>query len=102
MAGEGTFGHAGRRQPANVRAALNALSRRLDSKPAAASPLAGPLLVRQQHFVARAGPWVQARGYVRAVSSDLPERNGWTIARHQPPLRALAVTGTVTHRSRGR
>ncbi|CNE22163.1 Transposase (fragment) [Mycobacterium tuberculosis] len=29
---------------------------------------------------ARIEPWVQAREYVRAVSSDLPERNGWTIA----------------------
>ncbi|MWA07632.1 IS701 family transposase [Actinomadura sp. LD22] len=29
---------------------------------------------------ARIEPWVQARQYVRAVSSDLPERNGWTIA----------------------
>ncbi|MWA05418.1 hypothetical protein F8568_034655 [Actinomadura sp. LD22] len=27
---------------------------------------------------ARIEPWVQAREYVRAVSSDLPERNGWT------------------------
>ena len=31
---------------------------------------------------ARTGPWVQARKYVGAVMSDLPKRNGWTIARH--------------------
>ena len=31
---------------------------------------------------ARTGPWVQAGKYVGAVMSDLPKRNGWTIARH--------------------
>src|SRR5258708_28415343 len=31
---------------------------------------------------ARTGSWVQARKYVGAVMSDLPKRNGWTIARH--------------------
>ena len=30
----------------------------------------------------RTGPWVQAGRYVGAVMSDLPKRNGWTIARH--------------------
>jgi SRSO17 transposase len=29
---------------------------------------------------ARVEPWLQARGYVHAVISDLPERNGWSIA----------------------
>lgn len=29
----------------------------------------------------RAGPWLQAGKYVTAVISDLPRRNGWTIAR---------------------
>src|SRR5713101_1855937 len=31
---------------------------------------------------ARTGPWLQAGKYVAAVMSDLPRRNGWTIARH--------------------
>jgi SRSO17 transposase len=31
---------------------------------------------------ARTGPWLQAGKYVAAVMSDLPKRNGWTIARH--------------------
>ena len=26
-------------------------------------------------------PWLQAGKYVRAVMSELPERNGWSIAR---------------------
>jgi len=30
---------------------------------------------------ARTGPWVQAGKYVAALMSDLPRRNGWTIAR---------------------
>lgn len=29
---------------------------------------------------ARLQPWLTAFGYVRAVLSDLPKRNGWTIA----------------------
>jgi hypothetical protein len=31
---------------------------------------------------ARTGPWLQAGKYAAAVMSELPERNGWTIARH--------------------
>ena len=31
---------------------------------------------------ARTGPWVQAGKYVGAVMSDLPKRNGWTVARY--------------------
>jgi SRSO17 transposase len=31
---------------------------------------------------ARTGTWLQAGRYVGAVMSDLPKRNGWTIARH--------------------
>ena len=30
---------------------------------------------------ARVGPWLQAGKYLAAVMSDLPERNGWSIAR---------------------
>lgn len=38
------------------------------------------LMDRVRDCFARIEPWSQAREYVRAVSSDLPERNGWTIA----------------------
>ena len=31
---------------------------------------------------ARTGPWLQAAKYTAAVMSELPERNGWSIARH--------------------
>jgi SRSO17 transposase len=31
---------------------------------------------------ARTGSWLQAGKYVAAVMSELPERNGWSIARH--------------------
>jgi len=30
----------------------------------------------------RIEPFVQARKYVRAVMSELPKRNGWTVAEH--------------------
>ncbi len=30
----------------------------------------------------RTGPWLQAGKYVAALVSELPERNGWTIAQH--------------------
>src|SRR5260370_28543832 len=35
---------------------------------------------------ARTGPWLQAGKYAAAVMSELPERNGWSIAR-QPATR---------------
>ncbi|MGH3226274.1 MAG: IS701 family transposase, partial [Streptosporangiaceae bacterium] len=31
---------------------------------------------------ARTGPWLQAGKYATAVMSELPEHNGWSIARH--------------------
>jgi len=31
---------------------------------------------------ARTGPWLQAGKYAAAVMSELPQRNGWSIARH--------------------
>jgi hypothetical protein len=31
---------------------------------------------------ARTEPWLQAGKYAAAVMSELPERNGWSIARH--------------------
>ena len=31
---------------------------------------------------ARVEPWLQAGKYAAAVMSELPERNGWSIARH--------------------
>ena len=30
----------------------------------------------------RVEPWLQAGGYLAAVMSELPELNGWSIARH--------------------
>src|SRR5260221_6670111 len=40
------------------------------------------LLGQLRPAFARTGPWLQAGKYVAAVMSDLPRRNGWTIARH--------------------
>ena len=31
---------------------------------------------------ARIEPWLQAARYAAAVMSELPQRNGWSIARH--------------------
>jgi SRSO17 transposase len=39
------------------------------------------LLAELRSAFARTGPWLQAGKYVAAVMSDLPKRNGWTIAR---------------------
>jgi SRSO17 transposase len=40
------------------------------------------LLQRLRSCFARTEPWLQARKYTAAVMSELPERNGWSIARH--------------------
>jgi SRSO17 transposase len=40
----------------------------------------GELLVLLRPCFVRAGPWLQAGKYVSALASDLPRRNGWTIA----------------------
>ena len=40
------------------------------------------LLEQLRPAFGRAGSWLQAGKYVAAVMSDLPKRNGWTIARH--------------------
>jgi len=40
----------------------------------------GELLVGLRPCFVRAGPWRQAGKYVSALASDLPRRNGWTIA----------------------
>ena len=40
------------------------------------------LLQRLRPCFARTGPWLQAGKYAAAVMSELPERNGWSIARH--------------------
>lgn len=40
------------------------------------------LLQRLRPCFARTGPWLQAGKYTAAVMSELPERNGWSIARH--------------------
>ena len=40
------------------------------------------LLARLRPCFARTEPWLQAGKYAAAVMSELPERNGWSIARH--------------------
>jgi SRSO17 transposase len=40
------------------------------------------LLERLRGCFRRVEPFVQARKYVRAVMSEMPKRNGWTIAEH--------------------
>ena len=40
------------------------------------------LLARLRPRFARIEPFLQARKYIRAVMSELPKRNGWTIAEH--------------------
>ena len=40
------------------------------------------LLALLRPCFARTGPWLQAGKYAAAVMSELPERNGWSIARH--------------------
>ena len=50
----------------------------------------GELLALLRPCFARTGPWLQAGKYVGALVSDLPARNGWTIAQRagdQAPLR---------------
>jgi DDE superfamily endonuclease len=42
----------------------------------------GELLALLRPCFARTGPWLQAGKYAAAVMSELPERNGWGIARH--------------------
>ena len=40
----------------------------------------GELLGLLRPYFVRAGPWLQAGKYIGALVSDLPKRNGWTIA----------------------
>ncbi|MFI6603293.1 hypothetical protein ACIBHX_44260 [Nonomuraea sp. NPDC050536] len=53
------------------------------------------LLAEPAPMFARVEPRLQAAKYIRAVMSDLPKRNGWTIAEHDgdrspaPTLRLL-------------
>ncbi len=42
----------------------------------------GELLEMLRPVFSRTEPWIQAAKYVGAVMSDLPKRNGWTIARY--------------------
>jgi hypothetical protein len=42
----------------------------------------GELLALLRPCFARTGPWLQAGKYAAAVMSELPQRNGWTTARH--------------------
>jgi SRSO17 transposase len=62
--------------------------RTTESKAAAAARIGAALAARKRTELlgllrpcfARAGPWLQAGKYVTALVSDLPKRNGWTIA----------------------
>ncbi len=54
----------------------------------------GELLALLRPCFARTGPWLQAGKYVSALVSDLPKRNGWTIAQQagdQTPQRTQRV-----------
>src|ERR1017187_10148043 len=42
----------------------------------------GDLLGLLRPCVARTGTWMQAGKYVSALVSEMPKRNGWTIAQH--------------------
>ena len=42
----------------------------------------GELTERLRSCFGRIEPFVQARKYMRAVTSELPKRNGWTVAEH--------------------
>src|SRR3954453_22204603 len=42
----------------------------------------GELTERLRSCFRRIEPFVQARKYMRAVTSELPTRNGWSIAEH--------------------
>src|SRR3954451_8041210 len=42
----------------------------------------GELTERLRSCFRRVEPFIQARKYMRAVTSELPTRNGWTIAEH--------------------
>jgi SRSO17 transposase len=42
----------------------------------------GDLLGRLRPCFARTGTWLQAGKYVSALVSEMPKRNGWTIAQH--------------------
>jgi SRSO17 transposase len=61
-----------------------------ESKAAAAARIGAGLAVRKRAELlgalepcfARAGTWLQAGKYVSALASELPKRNGWTIAQH--------------------
>ena len=61
-----------------------------ESKAAAAARIGAGLAVRKRAELlgalepcfARAGTWLQAGKYVSALASELPKRNGWTIAQY--------------------
>ena len=46
---------------------------------------------------ARPEPWLQAGKYAAAVMSELPERNGWSIARHAGTRRRTRPSGGRIH-----
>jgi SRSO17 transposase len=57
----------------------------------------GRLLESLRPCFARVQVWLQAGKYVAAVMSDLPERNGWSIARHCGDARPDKMQRLLNH-----
>ena len=53
----------------------------------------GELLALLRPCFARTGPWLQAGKYAAAVMSELPQRHGWSIARHAGDKRRVRPSG---------
>ena len=77
-------------------------------KAAAAARIGAALAARKRRELlgllrpcfARVEPWLQAGKYVAAVASDVPKRNGWTIAQRAGTGRRPAVALTYLRRAR--
>jgi len=57
------------------------------------------LLALLRPCFARVEPWLQAGGYTAAVMSELPEVNGWSIARHAGDRRPDKTQRLLNHAS---
>ncbi len=57
----------------------------------------GRLLESLRPCFARTLVWLQAGKYVAAVMSDLPERNGWAIARHAGDATPVKTQRLLNH-----
>jgi hypothetical protein len=78
-----------------------------ESKAAAAVRISTQLALRKRAELleglrpcfARTEPWLQAGKYLRAVMSELPELNGWSIARHAGDRRPDKTQRLLNHAS---